>query len=61
MFEDAVVFTWVSGELKIKNIKLLPEGFALLDLINTNYNIPQDPLILPEIEKIITPTQIEIV
>ncbi len=61
MFEDAVVLTWTSGELKTENIKLLPEGFELLDLINMNNDISQEPLILPEIERIITPTRIEIV
>nr|WP_147664605.1 hypothetical protein [Candidatus Prometheoarchaeum syntrophicum]QEE17721.1 hypothetical protein DSAG12_03559 [Candidatus Prometheoarchaeum syntrophicum] len=61
MFEDAVVFTWTSGDLAIENIKLLPEGEELLDLITMNHDFSQDPLILPEIERIITPTQIEII
>ena len=61
MFEDAVVLTWTSGELKTENIKLLPEGYELLDLINMNNDIPQVPLVLPEIERIISQAQIEIV
>lgn len=61
MFEDAVVLASITGELKIKNIQLLPEGQELLDLIIMNKDIHQEPLILPEIEKIINPTQIEII
>ena len=61
MFEDGVVLAWTNGELKTEGIKLLQEGFELLDLININDDILQKPLILPEIEQIITPTQIEIV
>jgi hypothetical protein len=61
MFEDAVVLTWISGELKTENIKLLEEGFELLNLIEVNNDILQEPLISPEIEKIIIPSQIEIV
>ena len=60
MYEDVVVLTWTSGELKIENIKLLPEGYELLDLIKMNCDIAQDQVVLPEIEEIITPTQIEI-
>ena len=59
MFEDAVVLAYITGDLKIENIKLLPEGQALLDLIILNEQIPQEPLVLPEIEKIINPAQIE--
>ncbi len=59
MFEDAVVLTWTSGELITENIKLLPEGFELLDLINMDYDIIQDPIILPEIEQILNLAPIE--
>ncbi len=61
MCEDAVVFAWILGELKIDDIKLLPEGYELLDLINMNDDIPQEPLVLPEIERIFTPIRIKIV
>ena len=61
MFEDAVVFACITGELKIENIQLLPEGQELLDLIILNKDINQEPLNLPEIEKVINPTQIEII
>ena len=60
MCEDTVVFAWISGEL-IADIKLLHEGFELLDLINVINDILLELLILPEIERIIRPTQIEIV
>ena len=61
MFEDAVVLAWIPGEIKIENIQLLPEGQELLDLIITNKVTPQELLVLPEIEKIIGPTSIEII
>ena len=61
MFEDAVVFTWTSRELKTENIKLLPEGYELLDLIGINNDISQKLLVLPEIERIISPERIEII
>ena len=61
MFEDTVVFSWTSGELKTKNIKLLPEGYELLDMINMNNDISQEPLVLPEIEQIIDLARIEII
>lgn len=61
MFEDAVVLAWIPGETEIKNIQLLPEGQELLDLIIANKIVPQTPLVLPEIEKIISPASIEII
>jgi len=61
MFEDAVVLACITGDLKIENIQLLPEGQELLDLIIRNKNNNQEPLILPEFEKIINPTQVEII
>ncbi|MHA1476518.1 MAG: hypothetical protein ACTSPA_06390 [Promethearchaeota archaeon] len=61
MFEDAVVLACITGDLKIKNIQLLPEGQELLDLIIKNKKNHQEPLVLPEFEKIINPTQIEII
>ena len=61
MFADPIVFAYITGDLKIENIQLLPEGQELLDLIILNNNIPQEPLILPEIEKIINPAQIKII
>ncbi len=59
MFNDAVVFAWIPGSFEIENIKLLPEGYQLLDLINSNNNFPQEAFILPEIDGMIIPAQIE--
>ena len=61
MFEDAVILACITGELKIENIQLLPEGQELLDLIIMNKDITQKSLLLPEIENIINPAHIEII
>jgi len=61
MFEDAVVLACITEKLKIENIKLLPEGQELLDMIIKNKKIIQESLILPEIEKIINPAKIKII
>ncbi len=61
MFEDVVVLANIIGELKIEHIQLLPEGQKLLDLIIRNKNFNQEPLVLPEIEKIINSAHVEII